>query len=127
MYHLTFAGVNQMSGKNVGSHRRQSKQSPLALQRLRAQAALYAAAPLDVMGEFFCEMAVDAGPKLTPSETLMLGEEWIATALGHIAVRRRVGQLTDAYAVEHDHDGAMEWEQQMRSDSVTVAGSSPAP
>lgn len=54
-------------------------------QRLLAQAALYAAAPIDVLGEFMCEMAIDAGPLMTPQETLAYGEQWIETALGHIA------------------------------------------
>ena len=46
--------------------------------------ALYSAAVLDVFGEHWCEMAVDAGPLMTAAETLALGETWIATALGHI-------------------------------------------
>ena len=53
-------------------------------EQKQALMALYAAAVLDIYGEHWCEMAVDAGPLMTPDETLALGETWIATALGHI-------------------------------------------
>ena len=53
-------------------------------EQKQAIMALYSAAVLDVFGEFFCEMAIDAGPLMTAAETLALGETWIATALGHI-------------------------------------------
>jgi hypothetical protein len=55
--------------------------------RIQKQAivALYIAANMDVLGEFFCEMAVDEGPLMSATETLNLGESWIATALGHIS------------------------------------------
>ena len=46
--------------------------------------ALYSAAVLDIFGEHWCEMALDAGPLMTEDETLAEGEMWIATALGHI-------------------------------------------
>lgn len=53
--------------------------------RLQAEAALYVAASLDVFGELFCEMALDAGPLMTPNETLTVGEEWIERALSKIS------------------------------------------
>ena len=53
-------------------------------EQKQAIMALYSAAVLDIFGEFFCEMAIDAGPLMTAAETLAEGETWIATALGHI-------------------------------------------
>ena len=53
-------------------------------EQKQALMALYVAAVLDIYGEHFCEMALDAGPLMTVDETLALGETWIATALGHI-------------------------------------------
>ena len=53
---------------------------------LQAQLALYIAADHGVLGEFFCEMAVNGGPLMTPDATLTLGEQWIQTALGHITI-----------------------------------------
>ena len=53
-------------------------------EQKQAIMALYSAAALDIFGEFFCEMALDAGPLMTADETLAEGEMWIATALGHI-------------------------------------------
>jgi hypothetical protein len=54
-------------------------------QRLLAKAALYTALPLGVFGEFFCEMAVDAGPLMTPEQTLDLALSWVDKANNHIA------------------------------------------
>lgn len=51
----------------------------------QAIVALYIAANMDVLGEFFCEMAVDGGSLMSATETLTMGEGWIATALGHIS------------------------------------------
>lgn len=54
-------------------------------ERLSAIAAIYMAAALDHFGEFYCEMALDVGPLLTPDEVLALAEEWITVrALAHI-------------------------------------------
>ena len=53
-------------------------------EQKQALMALYSAAVLDIFGEHWCEMALDAGPLMTEDETLAEGEMWIATALGHI-------------------------------------------
>ncbi|MEX2583298.1 MAG: RagB/SusD family nutrient uptake outer membrane protein, partial [Gemmatimonadota bacterium] len=47
--------------------------------------ALYSAANITLFGEFFCDISIDAGPLLSPEQALLEGEQWIATALGHIA------------------------------------------
>ena len=52
--------------------------------KLQALAALYVAADIEVLGAFFCDMAFDAGPILSPTEVLTIGESWIATAMTHI-------------------------------------------
>lgn len=54
-------------------------------EQLLAETALYNAVSMDVFGEHFCEFAVDAGPLLTPEETLDEAEGWVDTALQHIA------------------------------------------
>ena len=60
--------------------------------KLQVVAALYIAASIDIMGEYFCEMALGAEEDnpdhrlLSPTETLARGEEWIATALNGLAV-----------------------------------------
>lgn len=77
-------------------------QSVANRQRLLAEAALYVAAPLNVMGDFFCEMAVDAGPLMTPTETLQLGEQWIATALEHIG---QAGDFEMPFGITGPSDG----------------------
>jgi hypothetical protein len=54
-------------------------------QRLSAIAAIYMAASLTYMGEFFCEAALDGSDLLTPNDLLTLAEDWITTrALVHI-------------------------------------------
>lgn len=60
-------------------------QIPGSREELLATVALYNAFLLDVFGEHFCEFAIDAGPLLTPDQTLAEAEEWVDTALGHIA------------------------------------------
>jgi hypothetical protein len=52
--------------------------------QLQALAALYIAANIEILGGFFCDMAFDAGPMLSPTAVLTAGETWIATALTHI-------------------------------------------
>lgn len=54
-------------------------------EQVLAQTSLYAAIALEVFGQFFCEMALDAGPIMSPDETLAAAEQWATTALGHIA------------------------------------------
>lgn len=53
-------------------------------QRLMAVAATYAGIAYQVLGEIFCELAVDGGSLMTPVETLETGEEWIGRALTHM-------------------------------------------
>lgn len=53
-------------------------------ERLLAQSAIYAGFTYDLFGEFFCEMAFDKGPLLSPDETLAKAEDWFTKALGHI-------------------------------------------
>src|SRR5690606_17321744 len=71
-------------------------------EQLLATAALYVAAPLDIFGEFFCEMAVDAGPLMTPEQTLAMGEEWIEVALDHIA---EAGDFELPFGITGPEDG----------------------
>ncbi|MEX2582094.1 MAG: RagB/SusD family nutrient uptake outer membrane protein, partial [Gemmatimonadota bacterium] len=49
------------------------------------EAALYTGATLGVFGEHFCEMTIDAGPLMTPTQTLDLALEWIGRAQTHFA------------------------------------------
>jgi hypothetical protein len=53
-------------------------------ERLLAQSALYAAIPYNLFGEYFCEMAFEEGPLLSPDQTLAISEEWLTKALAHI-------------------------------------------
>ena len=50
---------------------------------LLATAAAYAGYSYVLLGEGFCEIAVDGGPGLTPAQTLARAEEWFTTALTH--------------------------------------------
>lgn len=54
-------------------------------ESLLGQVALYNALTLDVFGEHFCEMTIDGGPLMTPSQTLGVAEEWVNTALSHFS------------------------------------------
>jgi hypothetical protein len=54
-------------------------------EELLAQTALYTAIPLDVFGEYFCEMSIEESDLMTPVQTLQLAEDWVNTALEHIA------------------------------------------
>jgi hypothetical protein len=51
---------------------------------LLATNAVYTAVVLDVFGEYFCESAIDAGPLLTPTQTLDVAEEWLDSAFAQI-------------------------------------------
>jgi hypothetical protein len=70
-------------------------------ERKLATVAVYTAAALGVLGEFFCETALDGGPLMTQDETLALAEEWATTALGHIAT-------TGDFAVPGDATNSIE-------------------
>jgi len=63
-------------------------------ERLMATTAIYAAANVGLLGEFFCEMAFDSGSLMTQDQTLSIAEEWVDRALGHIA-------NTGDFAVSH--------------------------
>jgi len=63
--------------------------------QLRAISAIYAGASLDVLGEHFCEMAVDAGELLSPEQTLTLAESAIGNALAVI-------EATGDFAISDD-------------------------
>jgi hypothetical protein len=54
-------------------------------EQFQAITALYTAATLDVFGELMCDVALDSGPLISADSALALGEQWIGTALGHIA------------------------------------------
>lgn len=54
-------------------------------EMLSAIAAIYVAAALTHMGEFLCEGAIGGSDLLTPGDMLGLAEQWVGTALGHIA------------------------------------------
>ena len=47
--------------------------------------ALYMAVSLDVFGEHFCDIILDAGPIMTPAGALAEAEKWVNTALSHFA------------------------------------------
>ncbi|MGD8730160.1 MAG: hypothetical protein PVF90_10675, partial [Gemmatimonadota bacterium] len=52
---------------------------------LSAISAIYVAASLGHLGEFVCESAIGGSELLTPGDMLGLAEDWVGTALGHIA------------------------------------------
>jgi hypothetical protein len=54
-------------------------------ERLSAISAIYVAAALGLIGEFFCEAAIDASDLMTPPEVLDLADAWIDRAITHIA------------------------------------------
>ncbi len=53
-------------------------------QQLMATVAIYIAAVYGHFGEILCEVAIDAGPLVTPDASLVIAEQWIDTALGII-------------------------------------------
>ena len=53
-------------------------------EEFQAITALYLAAGLDLLGEYLCEVTVNGGPLMSPTETLTLAEDWIAKAMGDI-------------------------------------------
>jgi hypothetical protein len=53
-------------------------------EQLMAIAAIYAGIVYTYFGEFFCEVMANAGPLMTWTESLQLGEQWFTRALGHI-------------------------------------------
>ena len=53
-------------------------------QEFMATAASYAGLSYQILGEVFCEMTVNVGPLMTPSQTLDSAEVWFDRALGHI-------------------------------------------
>ena len=53
-------------------------------ERLSAIGAIYVAASLAVMGEFFCEAAIDGSDLMTPPEVLDVADQWVDRALTHI-------------------------------------------
>jgi starch-binding outer membrane protein, SusD/RagB family len=52
--------------------------------RLLATAATYAGLVYQIFGETYCELTVDVGPLMPPSEVLGKSEEWFTRALGHM-------------------------------------------
>lgn len=53
-------------------------------ERLMAVAAAYAGIAYQVLGEVFCELAVDAGPLMSQEQVLKKSEQWLTTALNHL-------------------------------------------
>jgi len=53
-------------------------------EQLMAETAIYAGIVYTHLGEFFCEVMADAGPKMGWQESLQKGEEWFTKALTHI-------------------------------------------
>jgi hypothetical protein len=53
-------------------------------QKLMAETAVYVGALYNALGELFCEVAVDVGPAMTPTETLEISEEWLTRAIEDI-------------------------------------------
>jgi hypothetical protein len=54
-------------------------------EKLSAFASLYAAANLEYLGSYFCEMSIDRGELMTVDETLGLASGWVDAAFQHIA------------------------------------------
>lgn len=52
--------------------------------RLLATAATYAGLVYQIFGETYCELTVDVGPLMQPTEVLTKSEEWFTRALGHM-------------------------------------------
>jgi hypothetical protein len=53
-------------------------------EKLMAEAAIYAGIAYTQLGEFFCEVMADGGPKMGWQESLQKGEQWFTDALTHI-------------------------------------------
>jgi hypothetical protein len=66
--------------------------------RFMAISAIYAGANLNIMGSSLCEVTVNAGPLLTPTQTLTLAEEWLTKALTHI---QTAGGTAGDFAMPH--------------------------
>lgn len=52
-------------------------------EELLAKSAAYAGYATTLLGEAYCEMALDGGPVITPAEVLLVAETRFTTALGH--------------------------------------------
>ena len=52
--------------------------------RYMAISSIYGGAALALMGSALCDMAVDAGPLMTPDQTLTLADQWLTRALAEI-------------------------------------------
>ena len=52
-------------------------------EELLGTLATYTGLIYGVFGEYFCEMAIESGPLLTPDATLALAEGWLDLAIGH--------------------------------------------
>ena len=52
--------------------------------RYLAIASIYAGASLEVMAEHLCEVAIDAGPLMTPTQTYTEAERWLTQAITEI-------------------------------------------
>lgn len=78
-----------------------AEEAPNRRQHL-ATIALYSAVTLDVFGEYFCEMAVDAGELLSPEQTLDVAESWIdsvfvhTAATGDFAINTQQGEVSSS-------------------------------
>jgi hypothetical protein len=53
-------------------------------EQLMAEAAIYAGIVYTHLGEFFCEVTVDAGPKMGWQQSLQVADQWFTDALTHI-------------------------------------------
>lgn len=53
-------------------------------EQLLAQAAIYAGVAYGILGEHFCEVAVEEGALMSPDETLGEAERWVTSALEHV-------------------------------------------
>jgi len=95
---LTAMGQGYDSWTNINAYTIPEK------NQLLAKLALYNSLTLDVFGEFFCEFAINAGPKLTPNQTLDIAEGWADSAIakinavsptGTFPINTQQGQVTD--------------------------------
>ena len=101
-------------------------------QRLKAKTALYAAVSLDYMGEFFCDMALDGGPMMSPDDVLGEALTWVDRALADIAAAGGDFELENGITGGSDGNGILTMARALRArilwanDSPTAAAADAA-
>jgi len=98
-------------------------------QQLVARVAFYEAAILDIFGEHFCEFAQDAGPLMTPVNTLDSAEAWVNRVLaitggatGDFAVTTTAGtQTTSLQTAAYGLRARIRWARRGAGDLALAA------